>query len=228
MIRDLHSSESTIRRDIEELVSKNLVIRSQGAVIWNDKSNLYKENVYFRTEQNLLTKTKITKIAAELIESREMIFIDTGTTMLELAKNLSEDCNLSVVTNDLKIALELENKYNVTTIMLGGIVKRGTHTTIENTGTEFLNNVCFQKAFFSPAGISDEGFYFLNLQAMDIRTKIAEKSEKMIMVADSAKFDKKATVLGFPFSECDILVTDTCSQEWKDKISPSTHIIIAQ
>jgi len=129
--------------------------------------------------------------------------------------------------SDLKIALELENKYNVTTIMLGGIVKRGTHTTIENTGTEFLNNVCFQKAFFSPAGISDEGFYFLNLQAMDIRTKIAEKSEKMIMVADSAKFDKKATVLGFPFSECDILVTDTCSQEWKDKISPSTHIIIA-
>jgi len=87
------------------LVSKNLVIRSQGAVIWNDKSNLYKENVYFRTEQNLLTKTKITKTASELIEPREMIFIDTGTTMLELAKNLSEDCNLSVVTNDLKIAL---------------------------------------------------------------------------------------------------------------------------
>lgn len=83
------------------------------------------------------------------------------------------------MTNDLRIAIELENKYNVSIIVLGGFVRRGTHTVISDIG-HVLDSFHFQKAFFSPAGIDvSGGFMFLNLQAMEVRRKGESVGGKM-------------------------------------------------
>lgn len=219
-------SESTVRRDIKELEDKGLVIQSQGTIIWNDNSNHLHENIFYRKVQNSDKKKKISLLASKIIEPNETLFIDTGTTMLELVKYIKEDIPLTVVTNDLEIAIELENKYNTTTIMLGGIVKRGTHTIVGDCmNNHIFDTIFFHKSFFSPAGITDEGFSFLNIQAMEIRKKVLEKSEKMIMVADSSKFGKRSSLLGFTFNQCDTLFTDECPPEWYAKISPSLKIV---
>ena len=226
-VNKLNTSESTIRRDIKELEDQGYVILSQGSIIWNDKKNQYRENIYYRQAQNLEPKKKIAMRALDLIVPEETIFIGTGTTMLEMVKNLPDDIPLSIVTNDLEIALSLENKYNITTIMLGGVVKRGTHTVVGNMANDILNNIYFQKVFLSPAGITEEGFSFLNIQAMEIREKVVKNCEKMIMVSDSSKFGKRSTVTGFSLSQCDTLITENCPEEWYVKISDYMKIIIA-
>jgi DeoR/GlpR family transcriptional regulator of sugar metabolism len=225
MIRELHTSESTVRRDIEELEKEGCLFRSQGSIIWNDKNKQYLENIYYRQIQNSDIKQKIAEKAVSIIQPNETLFFDTGTTMLSLAKTLDENLPLTVVTNDLEIALALENKYNVSTVMLGGFVKRGTHTIIGTMGNSMLEGIYFEKVFFSPAGITEEGFSFLNLQAMDIRKKVTSNADKIIMVADSSKFGKRSSVLGFTFNQCDILYTDRCDNQWKEKIEPYMDII---
>ena len=228
LIKELNTSESTIRRDIKDLEDQGLVLLSQGSLIWKDDSNVFRENVYYREIQNADIKERISLEATKIIEPNETIFIDTGTTMLQLAKNLDEGIPLTVITNDLEIALELENKFNITTIILGGVVKRGTHTTTNDFLSNFLDNIHFQKSFFSPAGISEDGFSFLNIQAMAIRKKVVSQSEKLIMVADSSKFGKRSSVRGFSFSDCDMLFTESCPDSWRTIIGNKTKIVICQ
>ncbi len=141
------------------------------------------------------------------MEENDTLFLDTGTTMLELAKKLP-DITLTVVTNDLRIAIELENKYNVSIIVLGGFVRRGTHTVISDIG-HVLDSFHFQKAFFFACRSIDVsgGFMFLNLQAMEVRAK-ASVGGKCVMIADHTKFGKKGFIKGFELSDCDLLITD--------------------
>lgn len=207
----LNCSVSTIRRDIKEMESRGLLTQSQGVVIWKaktlDQEQQHEIIYHYRQGQNADIKRQLGAYAAKFVEENDTLFLDTGTTMLELAKSLP-DIPLSIVTNDLRIALELENKYNISTIVLGGFVRRGTHTVIGDIGS-VLDSFHFQKAFFSPAGIDTAGgFMFLNLQAMEVRMKAKASSEKCVMVADHTKFGKKGFIKGFELNDCDLLITD--------------------
>ena len=223
--KELLVSESTIRRDIEEMENKGLLIRSQGSIIWNDRTSEYLENVYYRQDQNINTKKQLAIPAAQLIEPNDILFIDTGTTMMELAKNISDDMNITVVTNDIQVALILENKFNVSTLILGGFVKRGTHTVIGSMAERNLEGIYFQKVFLSPGGITEEGFTFYNMQAMDVRLKVVNNAQQVIMVADSTKFGKRGFTFGFPFEKCNVLVTDFKDEDWIRKLSSDMKII---
>ncbi len=215
IINKLHASDATIRRDIKEMEERRLVTRNQGAVIWNDtQDEQHKELVFYRQSQNIDSKKELGKYSASMVRQNDTLFIDTGTTMLELARNL-EDIPLTVVTNDLPIAMELEKKYNISTIVLGGCVRRGTHTMVGSIALNNLKDFHFQKAFFSPAGIDQEGeFMFFNLYAMDVRQKAASASEEIIMVADHSKFGCKGFIKGFGFSQCSCLITDQVNDSW--------------
>ena len=207
----LGCSASTVRRDIKEMESRGLLTQSQGVVIWKAKSPEQEQQheiiYHYRQSQNVDIKRQLGAYAANFVEENDTLFLDTGTTMLELSKKLP-DITLTVVTNDLRIAIELENKYNVSTIVLGGFVRRGTHTVISDIG-HVLDSFHFQKAFFSPAGIDvSGGFMFLNLQAMEVRAKARASAEKCVMIADHTKFGKKGFIKGFELSDCDLLITD--------------------
>lgn len=225
----LNCSESTVRRDIDEMEQKGLLTLNQGAVIWNEnnaENNRQKEMIYgYRKNQNADIKKLLGVRAAESVVQEDTLFIDTGTTTLELARHLP-DIPLTVVTNDLLIAMELENKYNITTIILGGYIRRGTHTIIGGMAMALLENFRFQKAFFSPAGIDPEGdFMFFNLQAMEIRQKVRSISEQCIMIADHTKFGKKGFVKGFSFEQCNLLIADNIPEKWQAFLKPRVEFV---
>lgn len=211
ILKILNCSESTLRRDLKEMEKMGLLMQSQGVVIWRSEHLEHEkqpEMIYrYRQGQNVEIKRQLGAYAAQFIKESDTLFLDTGTTMIELAKQLP-DIPLTVVTNDLQIAMELEEKYNVSTIILGGYVRRGTHTVIGGVDS-CLESFHFQKAFFSPAGVDPLGeFMFFNLQAMDIRAKAHAVAEHTVMVVDHSKFGKKAFVKGFGFEDCDLLIAD--------------------
>lgn len=218
--RELEVSESTVRRDLEEMEAKELLFRSQGAVVWNDRDDQHMENVFYRQIQNVDEKKLLASYAVSLIAPGDTLFIDTGTTMLELAKRIGTTMPLNVVTNDIHVAFELESKFNVSTIVLGGFLKHGTHTVVGSMPLQNLEGLHFQKMFISPGGITREGgFMFFNIQAMDVRRKVQCNSDQVIMVTDSSKFGKNGFVSGFRFDQCDVLVTDSIPPEWEEILS---------
>jgi DeoR/GlpR family transcriptional regulator of sugar metabolism len=176
--------------------------------------------------QNQDIKKQLSSAVVETLRPNETIYIDTGTTMMELVKQIPDNLPLVVVTNDLEIALELEHKFNVTTIMIGGTIKRGTHTVIDNGEDHVIDSFNFQKVIMSPAGIIKEGFTFLNYQAMSIRQKATKRAEQLIMVADSSKLGTMASVLGFHFSPSILLYTNKCDEDWKKFLSQQVQLHI--
>lgn len=223
---ELQVSESTIRRDLEEMQRQNLLFRNQGAVIWNKENNAHMENIIYRQVQNIDQKKTIGELAASLIKPGDSLFIDAGTTMLEMVKCIDRNMPLTIVTNDLRIALEFENKYNASVVSLGGVLKPGTNTVTGPIAVRGLEGMHFNKMFISPAGITKEGeFMFYNMQALEERVKAKSATQELIAVMDSSKFDKSCFVTGFHFADCSVLVTDHISDEWRKMLSAQMQII---
>ncbi|MCC8194194.1 MAG: DeoR/GlpR family DNA-binding transcription regulator, partial [Deltaproteobacteria bacterium] len=156
-------SESTVRRDIEEMENEGLLFRNQGLIIWNHPDQSHQEKVYFRSTQNVEVKQALARKAATLLEPNDVVFIDTGTTMYQLAKAVGNDLPLTVVTNDLAIALELETRTAINTIVLGGAIRHGTHSLVGGFADRNLEGLRFAKMFVATGGISlDDGFMYFN------------------------------------------------------------------
>ena len=110
--KKLGISEVTIRKDLTLLQSKSLLVRTRGGAIRRPVENLNEDTAISRKSMfNFHEKARIGKLATKLIKDGDYIMLDSGTTTLEIAKNLGEFQNLSIVTNALNIAEELM-KYN--------------------------------------------------------------------------------------------------------------------
>ena len=101
-------SEVTIRKDLTLLQRKNLLVRTRGGAIRRPVENLNEDTAISRKSMfNFHEKARIGKLATKLIKEGDYIMLDSGTTTLEIAKNLDGFRDLSIVTNALNIAEEL-------------------------------------------------------------------------------------------------------------------------
>ena len=99
-------SEATIRRDLEELDDLGRIRRTHGGALQAEK--IVKEPpITQRITENPKEKNRIGKAAADLIRNGETIFLGSGTTVIEVARNLPPDIELTVITNSLPVVNEL-------------------------------------------------------------------------------------------------------------------------
>ena len=104
-------SEVTIRKDLEELENRNLLIRVRGGAIRLPKLNIAEEQATTEKKRfHYREKRSIGRMAATLIQENETIILDSGSTTMEIAKNLHSFKQLTIITNAIDIAIEL-SKY---------------------------------------------------------------------------------------------------------------------
>lgn len=112
-------SEDTVRRDLKELAEAGKLKKVHGGAIANTTvPYLYSE----RKALNIESKSKIGEIAARLIHDGMLIFVDGGTTAIQLIPHLRKDLRATFVTHSVTIALQLSSLLNSKTIILGGQV----------------------------------------------------------------------------------------------------------
>ncbi len=99
-------SEPTIRRDIKELDEKGMLIRTHGGAIAREEGE-HEPSFHEKQDKYFKEKESIGKLAAGLVNEGDTILLDSGTTTLQIAKELMVK-NITVVTNSLDIAYELE------------------------------------------------------------------------------------------------------------------------
>jgi len=99
-------------------------------------------------------KKAIGKLASSLIPESSLIFVDVGTTLLELAKNIPTDKNISVVTNWLPIAEKLGERMFSNLFLFGGKVNCREMSIIDNYSLQFLDNFNVETCFIGVGGIS--------------------------------------------------------------------------
>ena len=147
------------------------------------------------------------KTARAMIEDGDMILLDSGTTTLELAKLLKDANNLTVVTNDLQIALELQRHQGIYLIFLGGHVRNYFECTVGNMGLKFLENLSADKAFMSANALSlAKGATTPNLEQAEIKKGMI--AEWKYLICDSSKIGKRTICSYAKAEEFHRLITD--------------------
>src|SRR5665648_688899 len=141
-------SEVTIRKDLRHLEKKNFLIRSRGGAMKQSLINT-DLSIYDRRKQNIKLKEAIGKAAAVLIRDGETILLDTGTTIMELAKQLPKKIDITVITNSVDITFRLAEYPNIRVIMPGGILRRNSLALVGEQAAESLRNYYCDKYFLS-------------------------------------------------------------------------------
>ncbi len=201
-------SSSTIRNDLKDLASANLLIRTHGGAIVKSQTGFELKSKQ-KVDQNLEAKQKIAKLALGLIEDGDTILMDSGTTTLELAKQLRQIRDLSVVTNCLLIAMVLEKIETVEVIMMGGLLRKGFHCTVGLSGRDILSGLTVDKAFMGLNGFTVErGASTPNISHAEIKKAMIKIAKKVVVLCDSSKFGRDSFAQFASLDDIDTLVSD--------------------
>ena len=144
LVQDLGTSESTVRRDLDELEDESKLRRVHGGAeslhfLQEEESNKEK------SIKNIQVKSKIAVKAAELIKDHDVVFIDAGTTNELLVQEIVNP-TVTVVTNSIHHATKLVER-NVPTVIIGGMVKSSTDASIGGIALNQIGQLNFDKAF---------------------------------------------------------------------------------
>jgi DeoR/GlpR family transcriptional regulator of sugar metabolism len=208
LAQDFGVSLDTVRRDLESLEKKDLLRRVYGGAV-SKYSKGVEIDYASRQKLHMDEKTAIGRKAAEFINNGDTIIIDLGTTTLEVAKCLRDKKELTCLTNSMPVASELIKNDNGHVILLGGELRGGYFSTSGSITNLEVDSFCMDKAIIGASGISDKnGVTDYHLEEANVRRKMIQKSELVILVADSSKIGCSTFVHVCSLHDIDILITD--------------------
>jgi DeoR family transcriptional regulator of aga operon len=201
-------TEVTIRNDLSHLAAKELLIKTRGGGLKTQRVGI-DQHLNDKAKINSKEKQAIGKKAAELINENDTIIIDSGTTTIEIAKNLSRIKNLTVITNALNIASQLIRD-EIKVIVLGGILRTASLSLTGPIGETSIKNFYCDKCFLGVDGIdSQSGIYTPNLEEAHLNRMMINASKEVIIVTDSNKFKRKSFAHIAPINKVNMIVTDS-------------------
>lgn len=199
-------SMSTLRRDINVLLSQHCVQKVYGGVASNENGLLPFEN---RNVINKLDKSSIAKSSAQLIGSNELIFIDSGTTTRDILKYLPQHVsNLTILTNNLDIINDVADKPDISLLVLGNIFKHSTRSFVGNDTVDIIDKYNINKAFMAATAVSIEnGLTNSDVQEYEIKRRIVSKAQQVYLLADESKFDRSTLLTYAQLSDITGIIT---------------------
>jgi DeoR family transcriptional regulator, aga operon transcriptional repressor len=201
-------SQATARRDLETLAGQGKVQRVHGGAIPLRQANP-EPPILFRSSEQQEEKQRIGRLAASLIADGEAIFLGSSTTVLEVAKNLGERHDLTVLTNSLPIINLLAGLPEITLVSLGGVLRKSELSLIGHITEGSLAEVRADKVFFGVRAMSlEHGLTNDYLPETLTDRAILGMGGQVIVVADYSKFGRVSTAFLAPLSAMHTLVTD--------------------
>jgi DeoR family fructose operon transcriptional repressor len=208
-------SSATIRNDLRDLETAGLLIRTHGGAMVKTKTGL-EPDMSVRKVQNLEEKKRIAEAALHLVEDGDTIILDTGTTTYELARLLAQKRDITVVTNDLPIALLLEDYESVRVVVIGGMIRRKFHCTVASSfsGMNALSDLTVDKAFMAVNGFSlEKGASTPDLNHSETKKFMISIAARVVLLFDSTKMGRNSFAIFAPPEKIDAIVTDFLQDE---------------
>jgi len=201
-------SDSTIRRDLEELDGQGEIQRAHGGAVSVERS-APEPPVVHRMVESEEEKRRIGQAAARLVQDGEVIFLGSGTTTLEVARNLDGKNDLTVITNALNVANQLAGKQSITVIVMGGLLRHSELSLVGHITEQALKELRADKVIMGMRAISvQEGLTNDYLPETMTDRAIVNFAPEIIVVADHSKFGKVSTALVAPISSIHKIITD--------------------
>lgn len=217
----LDVTEMTVRRDLRTLQDEGIVTMIHGAAIYNPNAEDSLNHSYTIQKCSPVMKdekSRIGKAAANLVESNDILFVDSGTTTSQLIRNLPNGMDIVLNCFSYNIFSEAKTR-GVENIYLGGGIFHYDTEAFESPETlKMVESTRATKAFIVPNAIEKNlGFMCVQEYEMNLKRSFIANSMQRIILADSSKFGKVTQCFFCDFQDVDILITDDgISSEWKD------------
>jgi DeoR family transcriptional regulator of aga operon len=205
-------SPVTVRRDLERLEEKKLVMRTHGgAIAWKDNlwEGAHERSFNEKKETFAEEKEKIAEAAAALVEEGESVMLTPGTTNTLLAAKLARRKGLTIVTNASNLAAILGQTDNEV-ILLGGTLRPKSFALVGPLAENALLNLRVDKLFLGVDGLDVvHGLTTPNLTEASVNRRMMAAAKQVIVVADHSKFRRVAFSHIAALEEVHAIVTDS-------------------
>ena len=199
-------SSETIRKDLFVLDKMGVLIKSHGEAVFID--NYYQLPLDVKLQENLEAKRVIAKAALDLIKDGSVVYLEAGSTSIQVAKLLCVKKNLTLVTNSISIAnIVVDSNHDV--IVCGGLLQKQGKALIGNYAVDVLKTIHIDIAIGGSDGFKGmDGFTTFSLEEKEVRKQVLKSSDINVIVCDASKFDKTSTYTFGKFSMYDYFITD--------------------
>ncbi|MFZ0860056.1 MAG: transcriptional repressor AgaR [Candidatus Sulfotelmatobacter sp.] len=210
LARQFHTSEVTIRKDLDVLHVKGRIHRTHGGALPARDGAL--EDPTLREKEKLHRKEKlqIASAAARMVSEGQVVVLDSGTTTTAIARALRNFQNLTIITNAANIAAELSGSV-VEVILTGGSLRKNSFSLVGPLAEETLHKLHADILFLGVDGFDVQyGLSTPNLLEAKVNRVMIEISKVAVAVCDSSKFGKRSLSLIAPTSSLQHVITDSC------------------
>ena len=216
----LETSESTVRRDLDELEAENKLRRIHGGAEL-PHSLQQEESIQEKSVKNLQEKKLLAQKAASLIKEQDVIFIDAGTTTAFLIKELSNK-DITVVTNSIHHAVQLVEK-QIPTVMVGGSVKMTTDASIGGVALNQINQLHFNRAFIGMNGVDENYYTTPDMEEGAIKRAIIDNAKQTYVLVDASKVGQTCFAKVAPLKRAVVITSK--GQKMVEALKEKTEVI---
>ena len=207
LCRRLGVSPATVRRDLDQLERGGAIRRVHGGAV-SVESRLDEPVFADKTSRAAREKRRIAEAALTFVAPGDTVYLDGGSTVLELARLLRERSNLTVVTNSLYAAHELAGR-GPRLIVIGGELRRLSQTMVGPLTRPVLHELHLDKAFMGTIGFAlDEGLTTTDPSEAFTKKLVMDQARQVLVLADSSKAGKVSFASAGSWDHVHVLITD--------------------
>ena len=211
LAQELKLSEDTIRRDLNELDCKGLLVKVYGGALplSNKTPDIF--NMVIVNEDN---KKLIGKKAVSLLADGQVIILSGGTTNLAFSKLIPSDLKATVYTYSLPIAMQLSQHSNIELIFIGGKLQKNAMVTIGMDVVQVLSTLKADICFMGASSINVKlGLTEMGYEVSLVKKAMLQASDKVVSMVTSEKLNTK-----MPYGVCELkqlhtIITDLNSKD---------------
>jgi len=203
---ELGLSEDTIRRDLRDLAAAGLLQRVHGGAL--PASAAVGD---FSARQQLASsgKARIGRAAARLVQAGQVVFLDGGTTAIQLAKHLPPQLRATVVTHSPNVAIELIGHAGIEVELIGGRLFKHSVVSVGAAAIEGVARVRADIFFMGVTGVHpDAGLTTGDAEEAAVKRAISRQAGETVVLASEEKIGAASPFLVIPLAGADTIVVD--------------------
>jgi DeoR/GlpR family transcriptional regulator of sugar metabolism len=204
----LSVSQMTVRRDLQRLEDEGLLRRTHGGATVTQRAG--ERGFAERASDALSEKRAIGRAAGALVEDGQTIILDSGTTALEVARQLTGKRSLTVITNSLRVLEALSHSNHIQVLGTGGILKHQELAMVGPLAEKSLQERRVDAAFISASGVSiADGATDYEDYEVAVKRAMLAAARRAYLIVDSTKVDVMTPLIIAPCSAFEGLITDS-------------------
>ncbi len=204
-------SAETIRGDLKKLEAEKYLTRTHGGAMAPSGHSAI--TFFSRIQSQVAEKQAIARLAARLVKPKDRLFMDASSTSLFLARELANSDNLTIITDSVRIALELAANSGLHVICTGGTLRSSSFSLIGPTAVDCLVKFNADVFFCSCTGLTREaGATESDEFEIEVKQTMAARAERRVLMLDHTKFGRVGLSRFLELDRIDQIVTDA----WDD------------